>query len=95
MFSRSGRVLQSFRANVTVFPFFHVKQSITRYLSVQASSFNFKPIKKILDQNLGDTVEVYGWVRSKRVFKDFSFVVVNDGSNINGIQVFYFLLHDL
>ena len=91
MFSRSGRVLQLFKANVMIFPFFHLKQPITRHISVQASSFNFKPIKKILDQNLGDTVEVYGWVRSKRVFKDFSFVVVNDGSNINGIQVGLFL----
>lgn len=36
----------------------------------------------------GEKVTVHGWVRSKRVFKDFSFVVVNDGSNINGIQVY-------
>ena len=60
---------------------------MNRYFSLQNSSFNFKPIKKILNQNLGDKVEVYGWIRSKRVFKDFSFVVVNDGSNVNGIQV--------
>lgn len=37
-------------------------------------------------------MEIYGWIRSKRVFKDFSFVVVNDGSNVNGIQVFFLLI---
>ena len=36
---------------------------------------------------IGEKVVVQGWVRSKRSFKDFSFVVVNDGSNMNGIQV--------
>lgn len=36
---------------------------------------------------IGEKVVVQGWARSKRSFKDFSFVVVNDGSNLNGIQV--------
>ena len=38
---------------------------------------------------IGEKVVVQGWVRSKRSFKDFSFVVVNDGSNLNGIQVVF------
>lgn len=60
---------------------------ISRLFSTETRSFHFTPIQKIFGKNKGDTVEVYGWIRSKRVYKDFSFVVVNDGSNVNGIQV--------
>lgn len=50
-------------------------------------SESYVPIKKILKRNAGEKATIQGWVRSKRVFKDFAFVVVNDGSNMNGIQV--------
>ncbi|MEL7314323.1 MAG: OB-fold nucleic acid binding domain-containing protein, partial [Cyanobacteria bacterium J06559_3] len=36
---------------------------------------------------LGDTVTVKGWVRTKREQKAFSFINVNDGSNMGGLQV--------
>ncbi|NJM64275.1 MAG: asparagine--tRNA ligase [Acaryochloris sp. RU_4_1] len=35
----------------------------------------------------GETVHVQGWVRTKRELKDFSFVEVNDGSALQGLQV--------
>jgi asparaginyl-tRNA synthetase len=35
----------------------------------------------------GETVNVQGWVRTKREQKDFSFVEVNDGSSLAGLQV--------
>ncbi|KNB45869.1 asparaginyl-tRNA synthetase [Blastocystis sp. subtype 4] len=54
--------------------------SVVRFRSI------YIPIKRILKQSAGEKVTIQGWVRSKRVFKDFSFVVVNDGSNMNGIQ---------
>ncbi|MBE7382644.1 MAG: asparagine--tRNA ligase [Leptolyngbya sp. SIO1E4] len=37
--------------------------------------------------NPGDSVTVQGWVRTKRQQKAFSFINVNDGSNMNGLQV--------
>ena len=35
---------------------------------------------------VGDTVQVRGWVRTVRAQKDLSFVEVNDGSSLSGIQ---------
>ena len=35
----------------------------------------------------GETVTIKGWVRTKREQKDFSFVEVNDGSSLAGLQV--------
>ncbi|KAK8816802.1 hypothetical protein WA577_002199 [Blastocystis sp. JDR] len=67
-------------------PFAHQTSLLTRSLSLPAPSFNYVPIKQILKGAPGEKTRVYGWVRSKRVFKDFSFIVVNDGSNVNGIQ---------
>lgn len=34
-----------------------------------------------------DAVTIQGWVRTKRVLKEFSFVEVNDGSSMAGLQV--------
>ncbi|WP_008311987.1 asparagine--tRNA ligase [Leptolyngbya sp. PCC 6406] len=35
----------------------------------------------------GDTVTIQGWVRTKREQKTFSFININDGSTLGGIQV--------
>lgn len=35
----------------------------------------------------GDSVTLQGWVRTKRELKDFSFIDVNDGSSMQGMQV--------
>ncbi|MGF1522229.1 MAG: asparagine--tRNA ligase [Leptolyngbyaceae cyanobacterium] len=35
----------------------------------------------------GDSVTVRGWVRTKRAQKAFSFININDGSNMGGLQV--------
>jgi len=35
----------------------------------------------------GETITIKGWVRTKRAQKDFSFVEVNDGSSLAGLQV--------
>ena len=60
-----------------------------RFFASTSQIPRFTPIKRVLLQEEGDQTVVQGWVRSKRSFKDFSFVVVNDGSNVNGIQVSY------
>ncbi len=45
-------------------------------------------IKDILGQAVdGKQVEVRGWVKSKRVSKNFAFVVINDGSTQHDLQV--------
>ena len=46
-------------------------------------------IKQITKDLLGKAITVKGWVRSVRSQKDFSFIVVNDGSTLAGIQVVY------
>jgi len=44
-------------------------------------------IKALLqDGQPDDTVQIQGWVRTKREQKDFTFVEVNDGSSMNGLQ---------
>ncbi len=35
----------------------------------------------------GETLTIQGWVRTKRTAKKFTFIEVNDGSSMNGIQV--------
>ncbi len=35
----------------------------------------------------GDTLTIQGWVRTKRASKKFTFIEVNDGSSMNGLQV--------
>ncbi len=37
--------------------------------------------------NPGDTLEIRGWVRTKRELKEFTFVEVNDGSSLANLQV--------
>ena len=44
------------------------------------------PIKS-LDDHLGKTVLVCGWIRSVRDQKAFQFININDGSNLDGLQV--------
>ena len=45
-------------------------------------------IKHILKSgNPGDTVTVKGWIRTKRDSKAFSFLDINDGSSMTGLQV--------
>ncbi|MEO0869704.1 MAG: OB-fold nucleic acid binding domain-containing protein, partial [Cyanobacteria bacterium J06642_11] len=45
-------------------------------------------IKHILKSgNPGETVTIQGWVRTKRDSKKFSFLDINDGSSMTGLQV--------
>ncbi|MEL7511535.1 MAG: asparagine--tRNA ligase [Cyanobacteria bacterium J06554_3] len=45
-------------------------------------------IKHILSSgNPGDALTIQGWVRTKRASKKFTFIEVNDGSSMNGLQV--------
>ena len=45
-------------------------------------------IKHILKSgNPGDAVTIKGWVRTKRDSKAFSFLDINDGSSMTGLQV--------
>jgi asparaginyl-tRNA synthetase len=66
-----------------------------RYTQVQHNSFldpksTFNIMTRILDilrnGNPGESVTVKGWVRTKREQKEFSFVEVNDGSSMAGLQ---------
>ena len=40
-----------------------------------------------VDQLIDTTVNVKGWVRTKRGNKNVAFIALNDGSTINNIQV--------
>ena len=45
-------------------------------------------IKHLLDKkNAGQTVTVYGWVRTLRDQKSFAFIEINDGSTLGNLQV--------
>lgn len=44
-------------------------------------------INRLTSTDIGSSVTIKGWVRSVRDQKTFAFIVVNDGSNISGIQV--------
>ncbi len=45
-------------------------------------------IKQILETGQpGETITIQGWVRTKRTAKKFTFIEVNDGSSMNGLQV--------
>ncbi|MEL7521922.1 MAG: OB-fold nucleic acid binding domain-containing protein, partial [Cyanobacteria bacterium J06553_1] len=45
-------------------------------------------IKDILNSGQpGETLTIQGWVRTKRASKKFTFIEVNDGSAMSGLQV--------
>ena len=44
-------------------------------------------IELLRQGEVGDSVTVEGWVRTKRELKDFAFLDVNDGSSLQGLQV--------
>jgi asparaginyl-tRNA synthetase len=46
-------------------------------------------ISQLEKKHIGQEVTIRGWVRSVRDQKKFAFIVVNDGSNVNGLQVVY------
>lgn len=48
-------------------------------------------IKKILKNklNLNNEIEIFGWIRFKRISKNIIFLTIYDGSNIKGIQVVF------
>ena len=51
-----------------------------------------KTIKEILREgaeNIGKTVDVKGWVRTRRGNKNVQFVALNDGSTINNLQIVF------
>ncbi|HEY1489550.1 MAG TPA: OB-fold nucleic acid binding domain-containing protein, partial [Verrucomicrobiae bacterium] len=46
------------------------------------------PIKAALESNAPiDSIQVQGWVRTRRDSKDFSFIELNDGSTLRNLQV--------
>eukprot|EP00607_Mallomonas_marina_P011064 CAMPEP_0182424800 /NCGR_PEP_ID=MMETSP1167-20130531/11065_1 /TAXON_ID=2988 /ORGANISM="Mallomonas Sp, Strain CCMP3275" /LENGTH=511 /DNA_ID=CAMNT_0024604893 /DNA_START=149 /DNA_END=1684 /DNA_ORIENTATION=+ len=58
---------------------------------IASTNQNRIKIKKIFDSNaegiLGENISIKGWVRTVRDQKKFSFIEINDGSTITGIQV--------
>lgn len=57
--------------------------------TVSISPVDRLKIKKILESDdsiIGKQVTVQGWVRTVRDQKKFSFIVINDGSTLSGIQ---------
>lgn len=46
-------------------------------------------IKQLSQADLGKVITIKGWIRSVRNQKTFSFIVVNDGSNLAGLQVVF------
>lgn len=45
----------------------------------------FRDISRYLNQS----VEINGWIRSNRDQKSFGFIVLNDGTHFNSVQVVY------
>jgi len=48
-----------------------------------------KKISILSPKDINSEVTIKGWVRSVRDQKEFAFVIVNDGSNLSGIQVVF------
>ena len=46
-------------------------------------------IKQLTTKQVGEKITVKGWIRSVRSQKDFSFITINDGSTLAGLQVIY------
>jgi asparaginyl-tRNA synthetase len=46
-------------------------------------------IQQITSSQIGSTITIKGWIRSVRSQKAFSFIAVNDGSTMSGLQVVY------
>lgn len=44
-------------------------------------------INRITKDQIGESLQINGWVRSIRDQKSFAFIMVNDGSNLSGIQI--------
>ena len=50
-------------------------------------TYTKRMVKEVLGSEKGlDAVEVYGWVRTRRDSKGFSFLEVNDGSCLANLQ---------
>ena len=60
---------------------------LTAVASVDAPAPPRRKVKDIGEAAIGDTVVLKGWVRSVRGQKAFSFIDLNDGSSMNGMQV--------
>ncbi|RHZ47764.1 hypothetical protein Glove_567g5 [Diversispora epigaea] len=81
------------RKNITSFSLSRIKilqpQRI-RFLSTNDKSqyaLSSKTIKNILENSVtNEKVEVHGWIRSVRIQKNVSFAMINDGSNLKGLQ---------
>jgi asparaginyl-tRNA synthetase len=68
--------------------FFLLDASIVREGSVRRSDMERVLIKDILKEgNIGQAVTVCGWVRSRRESKGFAFIVLNDGSSQETLQL--------
>ena len=48
-----------------------------------------RELYKNTDQYAGQTVSVGGWVRNRRGSKQFGFIMLNDGTYFNPVQVVY------
>ncbi len=49
-------------------------------------------IKQVMEQTLqldGQAIEIYGWIRNHRVGKNINFMMINDGTSFDTLQVVY------
>jgi len=44
-------------------------------------------IKQIKESDIGKEITINGWIKSVRTPKNFSFIELNDGSQLDGIQI--------
>jgi asparaginyl-tRNA synthetase len=61
----------------------------TNSLSTTSTSIQRIKVKKLLESDetvVGSTVKIQGWVRTVRDQKKFSFIEINDGSSLTGLQ---------
>jgi aspartyl/asparaginyl-tRNA synthetase len=63
-----------------------IKMMVSESKPSTASRIKVKKIIESDDSVIGKAVIVKGWVRTVRDQKKFSFIEINDGSNLSGIQ---------
>ena len=78
------------KTNGLLRPFTRISRSVVAlHSSVPASPLGRTKVKKLLEADesiVGQFVKIQGWVRTVRDQKKFSFIEINDGSSITGIQ---------
>lgn len=64
----------------------HIRFNSTYSIKSALASFPLTSTST-LPTETAETIIINGWIKSTRKQKNISFLVINDGSNLNGIQI--------